>query len=544
MQVINGSFFKQMLTNALNNLYSSESEINRMNVFPVPDGDTGTNMLMTLENGLNGSPDTDDLSVFLESLSRGMLYGARGNSGVILSQIFKGISNSLSGKAEMTPKDFAVALKEGARNAYLAVMNPVEGTILTVVLESSDFILRKVDELPCFEDFFSLYLGKIRESLDNTPNLMALLAEANVVDSGGYGFLKIMEGAGGFLLGNRISRVTDNPDHRAVSNPLDSLDLDSFTADTVFEYGYCMEFILQLLNSRTDVQSFDFESFRVFLSEQGESLVFIPDGSRIKVHVHTLRPAPIITYAQQFGEFLSFKLENMCLQHNEYIRSVQKTISAPFVAVVVCDRNLFPQFKPFPFVSCIDSHDTQSIPVSEFIERFNCIDAQKIAVFPNSKNAKEAALQAVSIAGRDNIEIIDSDSVVKAFYAITMSSIEDENPEAWIDELRETVRQVVSIRISRSTKNCIIDGVRCTQGQYVAYVAGKISCCCESLAECAVKAVGSISDLEDRETAFVFHKEDADIDALIDELSSAYDGIGFSPIEGCQENCDLMMGIV
>ena len=190
MQVINGSFFKQMLANALNNLYSSESEINRMNVFPVPDGDTGTNMLMTLENGLNGSPDTDDLSVFLESLSRGMLYGARGNSGVILSQIFKGISNSLSGKAEMTPKEFAVALKEGARNAYLAVMNPVEGTILTVVLESSDFILRKADELSCFEDFFALYLGKIRESLDNTPNLMALLAEANVVDSGGYGFLK------------------------------------------------------------------------------------------------------------------------------------------------------------------------------------------------------------------------------------------------------------------------------------------------------------------------------------------------------------------
>ena len=214
------------------------------------------------------------------------------------------------------------------------------------------------------------------------------------------------------------------------------------------------------------------------------------------------------------------------------------------MAVVVCDRALFPLFKPFPFVSCIDSHDTQSIPVSEFIERFNCIDAQKIAVFPNSKNAREAALQAVSIAGRDNIEIIDSDSVVKAFYAITMSSIEDEDPQAWIDELKESVSQIVSIRISRSTKSCTIDGVRCMEGHFVAYVAGRISCCCESLSECAVKATGSVKDLGDRETAFVFHKPDTDIDPLIDELSSAYDGIGFSPIEGCQENCDLMIGIV
>ena len=544
MKVINGIVFKQMLVNSLNNLYSSENEINRMNVFPVPDGDTGTNMLLTLENGLNGSPDTENLSEFLETLSRGMLYGARGNSGVILSQIFKGISGALAGMPEMQPGDFALALKEGARNAYLAVMNPVEGTILTVVLESSDFILRKVDELTCFEDFFKVYLTKIRESLNNTPNLMALLAEAGVVDSGGYGFLKIMEGAGGYLLGDSIGREVEAERMPSPANTLDTVDLDSFTADTVFEYGYCMEFILQLMNSRTDIASFDYEAFRNFLAEQGESLVYIPDGSRIKVHVHTLKPAPVITYAQQYGEFISFKLENMCLQHNEFIRSVQKTISAPFVAVVVCDRDLFAQFKPFPFVSCIDSHDTQSIPVSEFIERFNCIDAKKIAVFPNSRNAREAAVQAVSIAGRDNIEIIDSDSVVKAFYAITMSSIEEEDPQAWIDELKELVGQVASVRISRASKTCVIDGVSCTEGQFVAYVDGRIKCCRDSLVSCATEAVGFVDDLGSRETAFVFHREGEDADELVQALSDAYGDIGFAPIEGCQENCDLMMGIV
>ena len=272
MKVINGIVFKQMLVNSLNNLYSSENEINRMNVFPVPDGDTGTNMLLTLENGLNGSPATENLSEFLEALSRGMLYGARGNSGVILSQIFKGISVALAGLPEMQPKDFALALKEGARNAYLAVMNPVEGTILTVVLESSDFMLRKVDEFTCFEDFFKIYLTKIRESLNNTPNLMALLAEAGVVDSGGYGFLKIMEGAGGYLLGDSIGREVEAERMPSPANTLDTVDLDSFTADTVFEYGYCMEFILQLMNSRTDIASFDYEAFRKFLAEQGESL--------------------------------------------------------------------------------------------------------------------------------------------------------------------------------------------------------------------------------------------------------------------------------
>ena len=195
-------------------------------------------------------------------------------------------------------------------------------------------------------------------------------------------------------------------------------------------------------------------------------------------------------------------------------------------------------------MSCIDSHDTQSIPVSEFIERFNCIDARKIAVFPNSRNAREAALQAVSIAGRDNIEIIDSDSVVKAFYAITMSSIEDEDPQAWMDELRELVGQVAAVRISRASKTCVVDGVSCTEGKFVAYVDGRIKCCRDDLISCAVEAVGCVDDLSSRETAFVFHRRDADADGLVQALSDAYGDISFAPVEGCQENCDLMMGIV
>ena len=325
---IDGSLFEKMIRAGLNSLCHCEKEINALNVFPVADGDTGTNMRLTLENGIRCAQPTKELNDYLKALSSGMLLGARGNSGVILSQLFKGIYLELSRCSAASPVELRNAFIRGYKAAYESVINPVEGTILTVAREGIEQATKQQRRPLDVESLLTAYLSSMEISLAATPDVLPILAEMGVVDSGAKGYIAIIQGMLDQLTGGAEkaagSYAPASVQHAVPTVP--AQDLSKFTENSDFIEGYCMEFILQLMKKPGYIRSFRSDDLVELLGKHGDSLVVVQDGMRVKVHVHTKKPAPIIQFVQQYGEFLTFKLENMQLQHNEYVeqRSEEK----------------------------------------------------------------------------------------------------------------------------------------------------------------------------------------------------------------------------
>lgn len=314
---INGIIFENMIKCALHNLICYEEDINKINVFPVSDGDTGTNMRFTLESSINSTPSSENLGEYLKNLSKEMLFGARGNSGVILSQIFKGFYISLQEKKCANSEDLAKAFLEGARTARESVVKPVEGTILTVSMESILHTMQKISSDTDLITFFEIYISSIQCILQKTPDYLSILKENGVVDSGGFGYLKIIEGMKNYLLNEDYGLPEDfvktqHPDCQCSSNKA-----ASFSKDSSFTLGYCLEFILQILESKCSLSSINLQKIKSNLEPLGESLVVVQENSLLKVHIHVKNPVPVINYILNFGEFVSFKLENMQIQHSD-----------------------------------------------------------------------------------------------------------------------------------------------------------------------------------------------------------------------------------
>ena len=312
MKNINGLTLKEMIISGANNLFNCYPEVDALNVFPVPDGDTGTNMNLTISSGAKEVQNRNDTNVYdiARAFSKGLLMGARGNSGVILSQIFRGFSIALEGKDVITATDLADAFISGKEIAYKAVMRPVEGTILTVIREASDYLAEVVQENWTIEKCFEEFLKEARASLNRTPELLPVLKEVGVVDSGGTGLLKILEGFEQAVLGNVIEKsmatVTENDKAMAASEIEGE------------EFGYCTEFLLRIPEdpSKENKKPFVEKRFTSVLLAHGNSIVVVRDDDIVKVHVHTLIPGYLLNYAQQFGEFVKIKVENMSEQHS------------------------------------------------------------------------------------------------------------------------------------------------------------------------------------------------------------------------------------
>ncbi|MBO7376683.1 MAG: DAK2 domain-containing protein, partial [Clostridia bacterium] len=312
---INGVHLDLMLRNGLCELGREEEKVNRMNVFPVPDGDTGTNMYMTLRHGLESARPVEDAGKYLRALSEGMLLGARGNSGVILSQFFKGLYLELSRCPLLGPGELRAGLIRGYRTAYDAVLNPVEGTMLSAAREGIEHIRTQITRNTSVDSILSMYIAEMKKTLAFTPEMLPVLKEAGVVDSGAYGFILIFEGMLKYLRGEVLT-PEKREDAREEKTP--GPDLSLFNENSVFTDGYCLEFILQLMSAGDYDRNFRQESFVSELKKRGKSIVCVQDGKRVKVHIHTKKPAGIIHLAQKYGEFLTFKLENMQIQHNAH----------------------------------------------------------------------------------------------------------------------------------------------------------------------------------------------------------------------------------
>ena len=323
---IDGVILKQMIISGANNLYNSYPEVDALNVFPVPDGDTGTNMNLTISSGAKEVANKNETSIYeiAKTFSRGLLMGARGNSGVILSQIFRGFAQGLKGKDEADAIDLADAFMMGKEVAYKAVIRPVEGTILTVCREAAQALNDAVEPEMPIDQAIDILLAEARESLKRTPDLLPILKEVGVVDSGGAGFCKILEGFSKALKNEVVEKnmpdVVDVSDQAQVSmgNAQSKIQHE--------EFGYCTEFILKLPaeNEKSGKKVFVEKRFVAVLNSHGNSIVEVRDNDLVKVHIHTLNPGNILSYSQQFGEFVKIKVENMSEQHSELLKEENK----------------------------------------------------------------------------------------------------------------------------------------------------------------------------------------------------------------------------
>ena len=504
MKLLNGKDFKEMLSSGAANLDNNQAEINALNVFPVPDGDTGTNMSMTFNSGAKEANQcfSNNIGDVARSLSKGLLMGARGNSGVITSQIFRGFAQSIEGKEEINTKELAEAFENGTRVAYKAIMKPVEGTILTVIREASWYANREVKENPKMdiETYFHRLEYFMEDSLEHTPDLLPILKEANVVDSGGAGLLKIVQGFIAYIDG---TPVTTN----AVVIEL------ARNAQSVFEneeFGYCTEFILRLKENY--LKGFDENVLKNKLAKEGESLVFVRDEDLIKVHIHTLHPGDALNLAQRYGEFVKIKVENMQEQHSELVKEGEvkpkekKAIGVIAVAAGDGVTNLMYELG----VDCVISGgQTMNPSTSDFIEKIKELDhCEKIMIFPNNSNIMLAAKQAKDLVDYKEVEVIECKSIQACLSALARFSPESDFNEL-VAEFNELCPSIKTASVTYAVKDSSIDGIELKEGDYMAMIGKSIVTNGTDLSEVCRLMLEKFLD-EDSELLTLITGEDAD----------------------------------
>lgn len=540
---INGIELEQMLRNGLSNLRAKEEEINRLNVFPVPDGDTGTNMVKTLEHGLDAAKRSGDVNVFAKSLSTGMLLGARGNSGVILSQFFNGFAQALSRALLIGPGELRNALVRGYRVAYSAVQKPVEGTILTVSREGIEHIRAQITRTSSIDFILSAYVAEMRKTLILTPEMLPVLKDAGVVDSGATGFILIFEGMVKYLQGEILADTAQTPGPKETGP-----DLSLFNENSVFIDGYCMEFILQLMKCASYDQDFRLKSFIGALDRLGDSIVCVQDGTRVKVHVHTKAPSVIIELAQRYGEFLTFKLENMQVQHNEHDRIVKPVVHKPLsIVAVVNGAGMKTLFENFGADHVIDGDATMNTSAQEFVSTFESIDADMIVVLPNNKNVILAAEQAASLVPDKNVTVLPSESFAEGYYAIAMDIPDEKDLSKRVRGMRTGIENVVTLRETTASRDYTYHEIRCRRGEEIAFLGGELVCVNSDWRAAILDALDRIEDIDDRETGIVFRGKnvsEADEEALSEAVAERYPMLELTFVDAGQEIYRWVIGIM
>ena len=539
---INGLVFEKMVRNGLANLQMNEAKLNAMNVFPVTDGDTGTNMCLTLKNGVDNACSNANLAHYLKQLSDGMLLGARGNSGVILSQIFRGFYLALSSDSIADVSELRDAFIRGYLTAYQAVVRPVEGTMLTVARLGIENIKAHINRNVFVPNLFSMYLAEMRKVLAQTPEMLPVLKEAGVLDSGGYGYVLLVEGMEKSLYGEDITFSATEVSH---STPV-TIDKTKFNENSRFELGYCTEFLLQLLNSR---QSFDIDDYIKALNRYGDSLVCVKNDSIVKVHIHTRLPANVIAESQKYGEFISFKLENMQLQHDELSEvAVSKEIEHKDIAVIAISNGegIKEMFDSFGVDVIIDGGKTMNTSAEEILNAIKSVNAEKIVIFPNHENIFKATEQAVKLSGQNNIIIAPTKDVLHCYYALAMDIGDYEDIDSRLEMFRQGYESINTVSIVECAKTCTINNVNCFKGYFVAICDGK-PIACEKDYRTLISALKDKSFFDEKEAIIVSTGQevnDEQVQWVNDYITSLFPEKEVSIIEGKQRTYNLIIGVI
>lgn len=469
---LDGKTFKQMLVYGAASLRKNIEIVNNLNVFPVPDGDTGTNMKMTFDSGLSTLTwDKDEgIGSVSEKFAQGMLLGARGNSGVILSQIFKGISNGLIGKETVNAMELGQAFSEGVKQSYMAVRKPVEGTILTVFREATEKANDNTNIKTSIDDYFNTFLNEGEKSLKKTPELLPILKEAGVIDSGGAGLIYIIKGMIGDSTDENITYSNEVEEKKPTQ-----IKKIVFNEKGELDYAYCTEFLLQLQPKKVNIETFDIQEIISKLEEMnGDSIVTIKDGDIVKVHVHTKHPGAVFELAQEYGEFISVKVENMAIQHNEttiennYEVSKHKDVA---IITVAKDAGFANLFKEMGADYIVDGGQSMNPSSNDFLKAFDSVNADNIIVLPNNSNIILACNQAKELYKKSNVYIVPTKTLGEGYSALALYD-PSETLENAISTFESQEECVTTIEITKSVREAALNGIDIHKDDYIA-ISGK-----------------------------------------------------------------------
>ncbi|MEG1311078.1 MAG: DAK2 domain-containing protein [Romboutsia sp.] len=521
IQYIDGKNLREMFVSGANNLQNHKDLVDKLNVFPVPDGDTGTNMSLTISYAMKelSKIENDNITEIGKSLSKGSLMGARGNSGVILSQIIRGFAKSIEGKDKISTEDLAKALKSGSDTAYKAVIKPIEGTILTVVRESGEFAIKSYKKENDILKFLEMIIKEANASLDKTPELLKALKEAGVVDSGGKGLVLIYEGMYAALKGNPIGmRDFSSNNVQTINTSLSTMNTEDI------EFGYCTEFILES-------NKIDDSEIRDMMLKYGDSLAVVGDEGVIKVHIHTNDPGLVLQDAIKYGQLLTIKIENMRVQHENILSdSRYETASSVeekdfgFIATSM-GEGLAKIFKDFGVDHIIEGGQTMNPSTEDFIKAINTINSKNIFIFPNNSNIIMAANQAKEISEK-NIVVIPTKNTPQGFTALVNfngdASVE-ENEQAMMDSLG----LVKSGQVTYAVRDTVMNDIEVKEGNIIGIAESKLLSAGEKVDEITTNLIEKLVD-EDSAIVTLFYGEDVNEDnanELRDALEAKFEDI-------------------
>lgn len=528
MNRIEGVLFRSMLVSGANNLKNERDIVDRLNVFPVPDGDTGTNMSLTMNSAITEleSVASNELGEISKAVARGSLMGARGNSGVILSQILRGFAQGIEGKDYLQVKDFAVALDSARKVAYKAVIKPVEGTILTVCRETAEAALEMKD-MENMEDFLVKLLEATRRSLANTPELLKALKEANVVDSGGRGFLSILEGMVKAYQGNPIN-ADGSTETKQDFEEMMKQDIHAFSGE--IKFGYCTEFFLR-------TYEVDADTFRREIEDMGDSMVVVGDEGIIKIHIHTNDPGLVLQKASAHGALDRIKIENMRLQQEAVLAKRREEMEEDPLAYgiisVAVGKGLADMMRDMNVTTIIEGGQTMNPSTEDFVKAIDKINSDTIFVFPNNSNIIMAANQAKEISDKNVIVIPTKDipSALVGLMAIDVAATPEENEQNILD----AISCVTSAEITYAVRDTTSGDKQIKEGEVIGISGKEILANGAEIEEVTLETIDSLS--EDAEIITLFYGEDVTEEqatALMEHVAEKYPDVDVEIYEGGQ----------
>ena len=538
--------FGKMVQAAAAKLNQQAEFINSLNVFPVPDGDTGTNMSMSMASGAKYEREATSTAVgeLAQSVAKGLLMGARGNSGVILSQIFRGFAKGCEGKTTLSTKDFVDAYANGAKTAYKAVMKPTEGTILTVVRESAQAGLNKVKETDDLEAVLATIVAAADAALQKTPELLPVLKEVGVVDSGGQGLAFVLHAFYGALTGEEIAdELPDNAQmdeminakhHQSAQGKLDPDDI---------EFGYCTQMMVRIGKGKQVTQAFDYETFYNYLADLGDSLLVINDDEVVKVHVHTEHPGKVLTWGQQFGDLQTVKVDNMRWQQEEIMKEdqpAQPTATAPqetpatAVIAVASGDGVAKLLQSLGVTQVIAGGQTMNPSIQDLADAINQSGAKQALILPNNGNIFMAAEQAAQVA-EIPVQIVHTKTIAQA-----MSALLEYNPEASLADnqaaMESVLGNVASGEVTVAVRDTQLNGQTIHKDDYMGIVDGEIVAVAPTVEAAAEKMVAAMLD-EDSEVVTILYGADGSkeaAEALKEQILTQDDELDVQIYEGDQ----------
>lgn len=545
MKTVDGLKFAEMVKMGSHHLYQNADYVDSLNVFPVPDGDTGTNMNLSMTSGAKETEEgaVAHIGLTAQALSKGLLMGARGNSGVILSQLFRGFGKAIENEESIDGVKFAEALKYGVETAYKAVMKPVEGTILTVAKDAAN---RGVEKSTLSGDLIEVMEAVVEEakaSLERTPDLLPVLKEVGVVDSGGQGLVYVYEGFLACLKGEALPEKTIVQSMEDLVNAEHHRSVQGFMNTEDIEYGYCTEFMVKFEDEKLNDHPYDEGEFRQALSQFGDSLLVISDDEVAKVHIHTEEPGDALNYGQRFGSLIKIKIENMREQHLEIVgegHSAQNDVKQekpqhPYAIVTVAmGSGLAELLKSLGASAVIEGGQTMNPSTEDIVKAIQEVGAERVLILPNNKNIIMAAEQAAEVIGVESA-VVPTKTVPEGLAAILAF-----NPEAEVAvnaaAMTEAASYVKTGQVTHAVRDTSIDGIDIAKDDFMGISGGKIVTSSASLDEVMKMLLGSLIE-EDDEIVTILYGEgisEEDASTIVEYIEERFDHVDVELYHGKQ----------